>query len=175
MNINGIPVGKKPPEELYAIIEIPKGGSVKYEFEKESGLLFVDRILHTAMNYPFNYGFVPHTLAEDGDPVDVMVLGEYPFAPGVVVSVRVIGVIHMKDEKGEDPKILAVPEEKIDPITGTYKDIEDVPEALKRKIVHFFEQMKALEPGKWVKMKEWGKKENALALVKKAIEKHHES
>ena len=132
-----IKTGKNPPEEVNVVIEIPKGSNIKYELDKDSGMIFVDRFLHTAMYYPFNYGFIPHTLTKDGDPIDVMVLSERAVGPGVVLPARVIGVLEMEDEAGEDPKIIAVPLEKIDPFFGVWKSIDDIPSALKAKIVHF--------------------------------------
>jgi len=167
--LKNISIGKNPPQEVNAFIEISKGGNVKYELDKESGLIFVDRFLHTAMAYPFNYGFIPHTLAEDGDQLDILVLSEQSVVPGCVIPLTVIGFLDMEDEKGIDPKIVAVPSKKIDPFFGEYKDVGDIPDSLKSKIQHFFEQMKALEPGKWVKVKGWKDKKSAQELVKKSI------
>src|SRR3990167_5629960 len=153
MDIKNIPIGKNPPEEVNVLIEIPKGSSVKYELDKESGAVTVDRFLYTAMYFPFNYGFIPGTLSEDGDPIDVLVLSEHTVAPGAVIPATPIGMLEMEDESGIDAKILAVPPQKIDPLYGVYKDIADVPVALKNKMKHFFENYKTLEPGKWVKIK----------------------
>lgn len=164
-----VPVGKNPPEEVNVFIEIPKGSSVKYELDKESGAIFVDRFLYTAMSFPFNYGFVPGTLSEDGDPLDILVLSEQTVQAGVVIPSRIIGVLEMEDEEGIDAKVLAVPTSKVDPLFGAYKDIADVPDAIKKKVKHFFENYKTLEPGKWVKVKEWKGKAEALEAVKKAI------
>jgi inorganic pyrophosphatase len=155
-------------EEFYVIIEIPQGTSVKYELDKETGFLKVDRFLHTAMVYPFNYGFMPHTLADDGDPVDVLVICDLPVLSGSLIKVKPIGVLIMEDEAGLDEKILAVPVEKIDPIEGTYKDINEIPEAIKNKIKHFFENYKTLEPGKWVKVKDWLDRSEAIKRIEKA-------
>ncbi len=164
-------IGKNPPQEVNAFIEISKGGSIKYELDKESGLLFVDRFLHTAMAYPFNYGFIPHTLSPDGDPLDILVLSSEAVAPGCVLPAVVIGLFEMEDEGGIDPKIVAVPSKKVDPFFGEYQDIKDVPDYLKAKITHFFEQVKVLEAGKWVKVQGWKPKKDALELVKKSMTK----
>ena len=169
MDIKNLKVGKNPPEEVNVFIEIPKGSYVKYELDKESGIIFVDRLLYTAMVFPFNYGFVANTLADDGDPLDVIVLSENTVAPGTVIPSKVIGYLEMEDEAGNDTKIVAVPTKKIDPLFGEYSDISEVPDAIKNKIKHFFENYKTLEPGKWVKLKEWKGKAEALEAVKKAI------
>lgn len=163
--------GKKAPEQVHVFIEIPQGSSIKYELDKESGVIFVDRFLYTAFSYPFNYGFVPGTLAEDGDPVDVLVLSDKQVAPGVVIPSIPIGMLEMEDEAGIDTKIVAVPTEKIDPIYGLYKDLSDIPQPIKDKMKHFFEHYKELEPGKWVKIKDWKGKKEALEAIKKAIVK----
>ena len=169
MDIKKMSVGKNPPEEINVFIEIPKGSNVKYELDKESGVIFVDRFLHTAMDFPFNYGFVPNTLADDGDPLDVIVLSDNTVAPGTVIPSKVIGYLEMEDEAGNDTKIVAVPGKKIDPLYGEYADITNVPEAIKNRIKHFFENYKTLEPGKWVKIRDWKGKKEALEAVKKAI------
>jgi inorganic pyrophosphatase len=170
MNIKQLSSGKNPQEgHINVLVEIPKDSSIKYELDKESGIILVDRFLHTAMKFPTNYGFVPNTQADDGDPLDVMVLSEYPVAPGTILPSVVIGMLEMEDEAGIDTKILAVPTEKIDPFFGEYKDINDIPEAIKNKLKHFYENYKSLEPGKWVKLKEWKNKQNALEAVKKAL------
>lgn len=157
------------PNKVNVFIEIPKDGCIKYELDKESGVIFVDRFLHTAMNYPFNYGFIPNTLSEDGDPVDVLVLGDQPLMPGVVIPSKIIGMLEMEDEAGIDTKVLAVPTEKIDPSSSGINDISDVAESIKNKIKHFFENYKTLEPEKWVKIKEWKGQKEAIASIKKAI------
>ncbi len=163
--------GPKPPKEIFVIIEIPQGSNVKYELDKENNVLFVDRFLHTAMVYPFNYGFVPQTLAEDGDPVDVLVLCENPVLPGSVIKAKPIGGLEMEDEAGKDEKIIAVPLPKIDPIEGSYNDIKDVPDGYKNKIKHFFEYYKTLEPGKWVKVKRWFSRKEAEKRIEQAIKR----
>ncbi len=168
MDIKKIKVGEVP-NKVNVFIEIPKDGNIKYELDKESGVIFVDRFLHTAMNYPFNYGFVPNTLSEDGDPIDVLVLGDQAVMPGVVIPSKIIGMLEMTDEAGIDTKIIAVPTEKIDPNSSEINDISDVANSVKNKIKHFFENYKTLEPGKWVKIKEWKGKDAAIAAVKKSI------
>lgn len=170
MNINTIPAGKNPAEgEVNVFIEIPKDSNIKYELDKDAGAIFVDRFLHTAMSYPANYGFIPNTLADDGDPVDVLVLSEHTILPGTVIPAVVIGVLEMEDEAGIDAKVLAVPTSKIDPFFGSYNDISAIPEAIKNKIKHFFENYKTLEPNKWVKVKEWQNREKALEIIKSGL------
>lgn len=170
MNITKLSSGKDPKTGLInVLVEIPKDSGIKYELDKDSGVIMVDRFLYTAMRFPANYGFVPNTLADDGDPLDVMVLAEYSVAPGTAIPAVVIGMLEMEDEAGIDTKILAVPTAKIDPLFGTMKDITDVPEATKNKIRHFYENYKSLEPGKWVKLKEWRDKATALEAVQKAL------
>lgn len=169
MNISNIPSGKNPPSQINVVIEIPKDGNVKYELDKDLGVILVDRFLYTPMQYPFNYGFIPNTLADDGDPVDVIVLCDQTLMPGVVISAVVIGMLEMEDEAGIDTKILAVPTLKIDPLYGTFTDISDVPDAIKNKIKHFFENYKTLEPNKWVKVKSWKGKLDAEEDVKKGL------
>lgn len=153
MNINAIPAGKNPPEEINVIIEVPIGGEpVKYEFDKDSDALFVDRFLYTPMRYPGNYGFVPHTLCGDGDPLDVVVMNSRPIFPGAVVRCRPIGVLIMEDDGGRDEKLLALPVQKLTRAYDHVKDISDMPDIEVAKIKHFFEHYKDLEPGKWAKI-----------------------
>ena len=172
MDIKKIPVGKNPPYEVNVIIEIPLGGNpVKYEMDKDSGAMFVDRFLHTAMYYPCNYGFIPHTLSQDGDPVDAAVLAQVPVTPGVVIASRPVGVLIMEDEGGIDEKILCVPVDKLHPYysnVGSYRDIRPI---LLEQIAHFFEHYKDLERGKWVKVQRWGEAEEAQALIREGIER----
>lgn len=163
--------GKNPPEQVNVYIEIPAGSSIKYELDKEAGVVFVDRFLHTAFSYPFNYGFIPETKAQDGDPEDVLVISSHAVHPGTVLPAVPIGMLEMEDEAGIDTKIIAVPPAKIDPMYGSYTDIKDVPEPLKAKIKHFFEHYKELEPGKWVKVKNWLGKQEALTDIKKSLGK----
>lgn len=169
MDIKKIKVGEVP-NKVNVFIEISKDGTVKYELDKESGVIFVDRFLYTTMQYPFNYGFIPKTMGEDGDPIDVVVLSEQKVIPGVVIPSKLIGLLEMEDEAGIDTKIIAVPTEKIDPLFGKYNDVSELPDSLKNKLRHFFENYKTLEPGKWVKIKDWKGKKEAVDAVKKAIQ-----
>ncbi len=161
--------GKNAPEEVNVFIEIPKDTNVKYEYDKEGGYLFVDRFSKTNLNYPCNYGFVPGTLSGDGDPVDVLVLSEKSVIPGVVLPARPIGMLEMEDESGVDAKVLAVPAVTGDTTYGSMQDITDVPEDTKARIKHFFEHYKALDKGKWVKVKDWLPKEKAIEEITNGI------
>lgn len=163
--------GKNPPEEINVLIEIPQGSLVKYELDKESGYMFVDRFAFTTMGYPANYGFVPGTMSGDGDPVDVLVISSYPVQSGTVIPAIPIGVLEMEDESGVDWKIIAVPPVKVDPFFSKFKDLTDVDEAIKNRIKHFFEHYKELEHGKWVKVKNWHGKKAALEEVRKGLKK----
>lgn len=158
----------KFPEVVYVLIEIPKGTKTKYEIDKDTGILFVDRELYTSMVYPADYGFIPQTHCEDGDPVDALVLTSRPHHPGVVIPSKPVALMRMTDEKGSDEKILCVPDSKIDPNFGKIKDIGDVPESVLAEIKHFFEHMKELEPGKWVKVGGWEDAKRAKEYIKKA-------
>ncbi|MBC7905661.1 MAG: inorganic diphosphatase [Rhodospirillaceae bacterium] len=170
MDIKKIPIGKNPPNDINVIIEIPlKGDPVKYEIDKESGAMFVDRFLHTAMYYPTNYGFVPHTLSEDGDPVDVMVVGRHGVAVGAVMRSRPIGVLLMEDEAGHDEKVLAVPHPKLHPFYDDVHSYTDLPATLIQQIEHFFAHYKDLEEGKWVKVIGWGGPEKAAQVILEGI------
>jgi Inorganic pyrophosphatase len=163
--------GKKAPDEVNVVIEIPMGSNIKYEYDEEEDVVKVDRVLYTSMMYPFNYGFVPGTLEEDGDPIDVLVITSYPILPGTAIEARPVGILYMRDEEGEDAKIIAVPKDKIDPSYSNIRDIIDLPEAVKNKIVHFFEHYKELEPGKWVKVSGWGSTNEAKARINAAIKR----
>ena len=169
MDLEKIKAGKNPPSEINVLIEISQGSSIKYELDKDAGVLVVDRLLYTSMVYPFNYGFIPHTRAEDGDPVDVLVISSLPLGPGTVVASRPIGLLEMEDEAGLDNKILAVPQEKIDPQFSQIKDVSDLNEHLRERIKHFFESYKELEPGKWVKTREFLGKDEAEKAIKKSL------
>jgi inorganic pyrophosphatase len=170
MDISKIPTGDNPPHELNAVIEIPMGDShTKYEFDKDSGALFVDRFLHTAMRYPANYGFIPRTLAADGDPIDVLVVSPAPVYPGTVIRCRPIGVLMMEDEKGRDEKILAVPVNRLHPSHKAVVTYEDLSPHLVEQVAHFFEHYKDLEPGKWVTIGEWLGPDEACKLISQAI------
>jgi inorganic pyrophosphatase len=167
--------GEKAPEEVNVLIEIPVNSGVKYEVDKETGVLFVDRILYTSMVYPFNYGFIPGTLEEDGDPVDVLVVSYDPLIPGCVIRVKPIGVLETEDEKGFDAKIVAVPADKIDPRFQNIRDVKDLPEAIRQRIEHFFAHYKELEKGKWVRVLGWKGRDVALEKIKRAIERYKAS
>jgi inorganic pyrophosphatase len=172
MRIDAIAIGHNPPEDVNVIIEVEIGGEpIKYEMDKEAGTLFVDRFLHTPMRYPGNYGFVPHTLSEDGDPIDVLVANTRPIVPGAVINVRPVGVLRMTDDGGPDEKIVAVPSPKL---TKRYIDVHnysDLPRITLEQIQHFFEHYKDLEPGKWVKLDGWGDADEARRLIVQAIDR----
>ncbi|MCX8075693.1 MAG: inorganic diphosphatase [Aquificaceae bacterium] len=172
MNLEKLSPGKNPPEDVFVVVEIPQGSPIKYELDKESGAVFVDRFLFTAMHYPFNYGFIPKTLADDGDPVDVLVVSSYPVVPGSVIRCRPIGALEMRDEEGLDTKLLAVPHSKLDPTYDRIKSYSDLQEALLNKIKHFFEHYKELEPGKWVKVENFKGPEFAYEEIRKGIENY---
>ncbi len=171
MDINKLSTGTNPPHELYVVIEVPMGSDpVKYEIDKESGAIFVDRMLHTAMYYPCNYGFIPNTLSTDGDPLDVLVLSDERLIPGCVIPVRPIGVLVMEDEAGKDEKILAVPLTKISSYYENKKSYLDIPEIKLEQISHFFSHYKDLEKNKWVKVLGWEDVEEAKKVITEAIE-----
>lgn len=176
MGITAIPAGKDVPNDINVLIEVPQHSApIKYELDKRSNTLFVDRFLHTSMSYPCNYGFIPNTLSDDGDPCDVLVICKLPVHPGVVIPARPIGVLLMEDESGGDEKILAVPTTKIDPY---YKDItsyRDIPSILLDQIVHFFEHYKDLEKNKWVKVKGWEDVDMAKRLINEALARYQKS
>ncbi|MEJ5339533.1 MAG: inorganic diphosphatase [Aquificaceae bacterium] len=172
MDLKNIPPGKNPPEDIYVVVEIPQDSPIKYELHKDSGAVFVDRFLFTAMHYPFNYGFVPQTLADDGDPVDVLVISRYPVAPGSVLRCRPIGALQMRDEEGVDTKLLAVPHSKLDPTYDSIKSPEDLPEITLSRIKHFFEHYKELEPGKWVKVEGLKGVDFAYEEIRRGIENY---
>jgi inorganic pyrophosphatase len=166
MDLSKISIGKNPPHDINVVIEIPVGGvPVKYEIDKDSGALFVDRFMHTAMYYPANYGFIPHTLSEDGDPCDVLVVSQVPVVPGCVIRCRPVGALMMEDEKGEDEKILAVPVDKLHPFYTDVKSYKDLPPTLCDQISHFFEHYKDLEKDKWVKITKWADAAEASQLI----------
>ncbi len=173
MDITKISAGHDVPNDLNVVIEISQGGQpIKYEIDKDSGALFVDRFLHTSMLYPTHYGFVPHTLSEDGDPIDVMVLGNMPVMPGCVIRSRPIGVLMMEDESGVDEKILAVPVSKLNKSFDNIQDLKDVPEILLDQIKHFYEHYKDLEPGKWVKVQGWADAAKAKTFLIESVERY---
>ena len=171
MDLAKIGAGKNAPEEINVVIEVPMGSNpFKYEFDKEAGAIMVDRFVQTAMFYPCNYGFIPYTLSQDGDPVDVLVVANYPIIPGAVIKARPIGVLMMEDESGMDEKILAVPTTKLDPSFADIKSYKDFPEVLINRIKHFFENYKALEKGKWVKVGGWQDEVAAKKIIQEGLE-----
>ena len=176
MRIDAIAIGSNPPEDVNVIVEVPVGGQpIKYEMDKNAGTLVVDRFLYTPMTYPGNYGFVPHTLSEDGDPIDVLVCNTRQLIPGCVINVRPIGVLVMEDNAGKDEKIIAVPSPHL---TRRYENVHehtDMPEITLKQIEHFFEHYKDLEPGKWVKIGDWGDSDKARALITEAIEREKQT
>jgi inorganic pyrophosphatase len=176
MNIDLIPIGEDPPHSVNVIIEVPVGGEpVKYEFDKKSGALWVDRILHTPMRYPTNNGFIPHTLSPDGDPLDAMVVARSPFIPGSVVRVRPIAVLLLEDEAGGDEKVLCVPEDTTFPYYQDVAEADDLPEIVKQQIEHFFTHYKDLESEKWVRIGNWLGREDAQRIIVEAIERAKEA
>jgi inorganic pyrophosphatase len=172
MRIDAVAIGRNPPHEVNVIVEVPVGGEpVKYEMDKEAGTLVVDRFLYTSMRYPGNYGFIPHTLSDDGDPVDVLIANQRGIVPGAIVSVRPVGVLKMQDEAGGDEKIIAVPVPKL---TRRYEDVwnyTDLPDITHKQIEHFFVHYKDLEPGKWTKVLGWGDAAEARQLILDGIER----
>ncbi len=171
MDLSKIEVGENP-SKLNVVIEIPYGSNIKYEIDKESGAVVVDRVMYSAMFYPANYGFVPNTLSDDGDPADVLVLNEYPLQAGSVIKARLIGVLIMEDESGMDEKLLAVPISKIDPRYDRIQSLEDLPQITLDRIKNFFETYKTLEPNKWVKVKEYKDLNAAKEILDKAIKNY---
>jgi len=170
MDITKIPVGANPPWNVNVIIEVSLGSDpVKYEFDKASGAIYVDRFLHTAMFYPANYGFIPHTLSGDGDPCDVLVVGRVPVVPGAIVRSRPVGVLMMEDESGQDEKILAVPIDALHPYYSDVVSYRDLPEILCEQIAHFFAHYKDLEKDKWANVTRWGEAEEATRLIDEAV------
>jgi inorganic pyrophosphatase len=172
MNIEAVTLGMDPPREVNVVIEVPIGGEpIKYEMDKASGALMVDRFLYTAMRYPGNYGFVPHTLSEDGDPCDVIVANTRAIVPGAIMACRIVGVLIMQDEHGGDEKLIAVPASRL---TQRYDDVRnytDLPAITLQQIEHFFAHYKDLEPGKWVKILRWGDVEEAKMMLAAGIER----
>jgi len=172
MRLDAISIGKNPPEDVNVVVEVAIGGEpIKYEMDKAAGTLFVDRFLYTPMRYPGNYGFIPHTLGDDGDPMDVLIANTRPIVPGAVINVRPVGVFKMEDDKGGDEKIIAVPVPKL---TRRYEHITNytqLPAITLEQIQHFFEHYKDLEPGKWVRVNGWGDADEARRLIAEAIER----
>ncbi len=172
MRIDAISIGRNPPEEVNVIVEVPVGGEpIKYEMDKDAGTLVVDRFLYTSMRYPGNYGFIPHTLSEDGDPCDVLIANQRGIIPGAVVACRPVGVLKMEDEAGGDEKIVAVPVPRLTRRYESVHDIKDLPEITLKQIEHFFSHYKDLESSKWVKVVGWGDASEARRLITEAIER----
>ena len=175
MRIDAIDIGNNPPEDVNVIVEVPVGGHpIKYELDKEAGTLVVDRFLYTPMSYPGNYGFVPHTLSEDGDPIDVLVCNTRELVPGCVINVRPIGVLIMEDNAGQDEKIIAVPSSALSKRYEKVQEFSDLPGITLQQIEHFFEHYKDLEPGKWVRIGDWHGAEKARDLITQAIARAHQ-
>ena len=176
MSLHNVTPGARAPDEFNVIIEIPMNADpIKYEVDKESGAMFVDRFMSTAMHYPCNYGYVPQTLSDDGDPVDVLVITPYPLTPGVVVTCRPLGVLKMDDEAGGDAKLLAVPIDKLSSLYHHVKSPRDLPELTTRQIAHFFEHYKDLEPGKWVRIASWVEAEAAKREIVEGVARHNKA
>ena len=170
MRIDAIPIGNNPPHDVNVVIEVPVGGEpIKYEMDKASGTLFVDRFLYTPMRYPGNYGFVPHTLSADGDPIDVLVCNTRAIFPGAVMNCRPVGVLVMEDDAGGDEKVIAVPSSKLTQRYDRVTTISDLPSITLEQIEHFFSHYKDLEPGKWVRINRWGDADEARKMIEDAI------
>jgi inorganic pyrophosphatase len=170
--VDTVKTGKNPPDEINVVIEIPKGSNIKYEIDDETGALFVDRKLFTAMFYPCNYGFVPQTKEKDGDPVDVLVLGNDAVVPTSVIRANPVGVLITEDEEGQDAKVVAVPIAKVDPSFSEVRDVDTIPQHIKDQIKHFFEHYKELEKGKYVKVTGWQDKETAKKKISEAMQSY---
>jgi inorganic pyrophosphatase len=172
MRIEAIPTGNNPPEDVNVIVEVPVGGEpIKYEMDKEAGTLFVDRFLYTPMRYPGNYGFIPHTLSGDGDPVDVLICNTRVLVPGCVINVRPIGVLIMEDNSGADEKVIAVPSPQITKRYERVTNYTDLPQITLDQVTHFFEHYKDLEPGKWVKIGGWHDAARARQMIVEGIDR----
>ncbi len=173
MRLDAIPIGNNPPDDINVVIEVENGGEpIKYEMDKAAGTLFVDRFLYTPMRYPGNYGFVPHTLSDDGDPIDVLVSNTRPIVPGAYINVRPVGVLKMRDDGGGDEKIIAVPSPKLTKRYISVHNYTDLPGITLEQIQHFFEHYKDLEPGKWVKVEGWGDAAEARQLILEAMRRY---
>ena len=176
MSLNLVPAGRDLPNDFNVVIEIPMNADpIKYEVDEESGALFVDRFMATSMHYPCNYGYIPHTIAGDGDPVDVLVVSPFPLPPGVVVRCRPIGMLAMTDESGGDAKVLAVPVDEVLPICTHWQKPSDMNDLRLQQIQHFFEHYKDLEPGKWVKVDGWYGPDEARAEIMSGVENYKKS
>ena len=176
MSLHLVPTGKKVPDDINVVIECPMNSEqVKYEVDKDSGAIFVDRLLTTPMRYPCNYGYVPHTLCGDGDPLDVLVLMPMPLLPGSVINCRAIGMLGMSDEGGSDEKLIAVPNRKISPLYNEVESVRELPALIRDQIAHFFEHYKDLEKGKWVKIDGWHGPKDARKVVEDSIKRYEEA
>ncbi len=176
MRVDCIPSGTNPPFDVNVIVEVPIGGEpIKYELDKASGTMFVDRMLYTSMHYPGNYGFIPHTLSNDGDPIDVLIANSRPIIPGAVCNCRPVGVLYMQDEAGGDEKIIAVPSDKVSPIYRKIMNYSDLPEMMLSRIAHFYHHYKDLETGKWVKIDRWGDASEARSMIEAALKAAHKA
>ena len=176
MSLNSVPAGDKLPQEVNVIIEIPAHSDpIKYEVDKDSGALMVDRFMGTPMHYPVNYGYIPNTLSGDGDPADVLVVTPFPLQPGCVIAARPVGILKMTDESGVDAKILAVPIDKLTPLYRDVQSISDLPSSLIAQIEHFFAHYKDLEPNKWVKIEGWEGVESAFEEVTSSVARHNDT
>ncbi len=172
MRIDAISIGNNPPDDVNVLVELPLGGQpIKYELDKEAGILVVDRFLHTAMSYPGNYGFVPHTLSEDGDPIDVLVVNTRELAPACIINVRPVGVLIMEDNAGQDEKIIAVPSHELTKRYDHVLEYTDLPDITIQQVKHFFEHYKDLEPGKWVRIGGWFGADKAKEMIVESIER----
>ncbi len=173
MSLNQVAAGKDLPDDFNVVIEIPMNGApIKYEVDKDSGAIFVDRFMSTAMHYPCNYGYIPQTLSDDGDPVDVLVITPFPLMPGVVVRCRTLGMLRMSDEAGFDAKLVAVPVEKLSSLYKAVQSVQDLPTLTLAQIAHFFEHYKDLEPGKWVKVEDWVGVDEAKAEIMAGVARY---
>jgi len=175
MNLDRIKAGADVPNHVNVVIEVPMNSNypIKYEIDKKSSAIFVDRFISTPMQYPCNYGFIPHTLSEDGDPIDVLVVSDFPVVPGSIIESRPIGVLIMEDEKGKDEKIIAVPIRRLNSVYSEMESKDDIPKTLLDKILHFFERYKDLEDGKWVKIKGFEDVDKAKELIIQAVDRNH--
>lgn len=176
MNLDRVTSGENLPNEINVVIEIPAlSDPVKYELDKQTGAMFVDRFMNTAMHYPCNYGYVPHTLSKDGDPVDVMVVTPHPLIPGSVIKCRPVGVLKMTDESGDDPKVLAVPTDRLSRHYRGIQDFRDLPQVLMEQIAHFFEHYKDLDEGKWVRVEGWGGVDEAKQEIMDSVKMYRDA
>lgn len=171
--LHDIPAGD-PKDLVNVVVEIPMGSQIKYEYDKDKGIIVVDRFTYTAFTFPFNYGFIPGTWSGDEDPLDIVVVSSQSISTGILVEVRLLGMLATKDEEGEDAKLIAVPKAKVDPFNAQYNSLDDLQDVLKNKIRHFYENYKSIEPGKWVKVTGWLPKAKAVEEVEASIKRYKE-